>query len=216
MMISNHVPEQDERPSGLRRRKPTFVIATEGEKTEPDYFAHLDRVYHEINIILLPANDGHSQPRQVLDKLLRKKQELARKELNSYRYWIVIDHDRRARPDLERVLKDAEANQISVADSNPCFEAWLVQHFSTLTDIVELSHVSQVKSCAYVIDKHLRRPDFDPEYRKGRLDSAIYMPKVNSAIQNAEFDEFAASHLDDFCYTGSRVQKLVQEILPGN
>ncbi len=214
MMISNHAPEQDERPSGVRRRKPTFVIATEGEKTEPDYFAHLDRVYHEINIILLPANDGHSQPRQVLDKLLHKKQELARKELNSYRYWIVIDHDRRARPDLEQVMQDAEANQISVADSNPCFETWLIQHFSSLTDILQLSHVNQVKSCDYVIDEHLKR--FDPEYRKDRLDSTIYMPKVNSAIENAEYDEDIASNLDDFKYTGSRVQKLVQDILPGN
>ncbi len=215
-MTNNHIPEQDERPSGVRRRKPTFVIATEGEKTEPDYFAHLDRVYHEINIILLPANDGHSQPRQVLDKLLCKKQELDKKELKSYKYWIVFDHDRRPCQDLERVLHDAVANQISVADSNPCFEVWLIQHFTSLTEIVELSHVGKVKSCAHVIDRHLRRPDFDPEYRKGRLDSAIYMPKVNSAIQNAEFDEVAASHLDDFCYTGSRVQKLVQEILPGN
>ena len=113
-------------------------------------------------------------------------------------------------------MQDAEANQISVADSNPCFEAWLIQHFSSLTEIVELSHVKQVKSCAYIIDKHLRRPDFDPNYRKGSLDSTIYMPKVNSAIQNAKFDEDTASELDDFTHTGSRVQKLVKEILSGN
>ena len=108
-------------------------------------------------------------------------------------------------------MQDAEANQISVADSNPCFEAWLIQHFSSLTDILELSHVNQVKSCNYVIDKHLKR--FDRKYKKSNLDSAIYMPKVNSAIENAKYDENIASKLDDFTYTGSRVQKLVKEIL---
>ena len=213
-MISNHIPEQYERKSGVRPRKPTIVIATEGEKTEPDYFAYLDRIYHDINIIVFPANNGRSQPRQVLNYLLCQKQDLAKIELSSYQYWIVIDHDHRPRSELEKVMQDAEANQISVADSNPCFEAWLLQHFSSLTDILQLSHVNQVKSCDYVIDTHLKQ--FDPEYKKGSLDSTTYMPKVISAIQNAEFDEVTASELDDFTYTGSRVQKLVKEFLSGN
>ena len=108
-------------------------------------------------------------------------------------------------------MQDAEANQISVADSNPCFEAWLIQHFSSLTDILELSHVNQVKSCDYVISEHLKR--YDPEYKKGSLDNTIYMPKVKSAIDNAEFDEVTARDLDDSTYTGSRVHMLVKEIL---
>ena len=181
MKISNHIPEQDERKSGVRPRKPTIVIATEGEKTEPDYFAYLDRIYQDINIIVFPANNGRSQPRQVLNYLLCQKQDLAKIDLSSYQYWIVIDHDRRPRPDLEKIMQDAEANQISVADSNPCFEAWLIQHFSSLTDILELSHVNQVKSCDYVISEHLKR--YDPEYKKGSLDNTIYMPKVKSARQ---------------------------------
>ena len=210
-MKINHIPEQYERKSGVRPRKPTIVIATEGEKTEPDYFAHLDRIYHDINIIVFPADNGRSQPRQVLNNLLCQKQDLAKIDLSSYQYWIVIDHDRRPRSELEKVMQDAEANQVSVADSNPCFEAWLIQHFNSLTEIVDLSHVNQVKSCNHLIDNHLKR--FDRKYKKSKLDSTIYMPKVNSAIQNAEFDEDAASELDDFTHTGSRVQKLVKEIL---
>lgn len=212
-MIPNNLPVQSDRPSGGRLRKPTFVIATEGEKTEPDYFAYLDRLHQEINIIPLPANDGHSQPRQVLDKILCKKQELNKEESKSYQYWIVFDHDRRPRHELEKVMQDAEANRVSVADSNPCFEAWLIQHFSALTDIRELSHVNQVRSCDYVIENHLKRQEFDPKYKKGRLDSNIYMPKVNSAIQNAEFDEVTTRGLDDFKYAGSRVHMLVKEIV---
>ena len=214
MMISNHIPEQYERPSGVRRRKPTFVIATEGEKTEPNYFAHLGRNYQDINIIVFAADNGRTQPRQVLKHLLHRKKDLAKEEASSSQYWIVIDHDRRPRPELEKVMQDAEDNQICVADSNPCFEAWLVQHFSSLHCIVELSNVKQVNSCGYVIEKHLKR--FDPEYKKRSLKSTVYMPKVNSAIQNAEFDEVTASDLDDFTYTGSRVKKLVKEILSGN
>ena len=210
-MIPNHITEQDERKSGIRRRKPSFVIATEGEKTEPDYFALLDRIHHEINIILLPADDGHSQPRQVLDKLLCKKQQIDKEELKSYKYWIVFDHDRRPCSELRTVMQDAETNQICVADSNPCFEAWLLQHFSSLTDILQLSHVNQVKSCDHVIDKHLKQ--FDPKYKKGSLDSTIYMPEVNMALQNAEFDEATARDLDNYTYTGSRVQMLVKKIL---
>lgn len=214
--MPNHIPEQHGRTSGVRLRKPTFVIATEGEKTEPDYFAYLDRIHHDINIIPVPANDGHSQPRQVLNNLLHKKQEIENKGLSSYQYWIVFDHDRRPRPELEEVMKEAQANQVFVADSNPCFEAWLIQHFSSLTDIVELSHVRPVKSCAYVIENHLKRQDFDPEYRKGSLDSNLYMPKVCTAIQNAEFDEETARHSDEFNCTGSRVHKLVKRIRSGD
>ena len=212
--MPNLIPEPSDRPSGDRARKPTYVIATEGEKTEPDYFAYLDRDYLNINVILLPADDGHSQPRQVLNKLLCKKQELDNDEFKTYQYWIVFDHDRRPRQELEQVMQDAEANEISVADSNPCFEAWLVQHFSPLADIVELSHVKQVKSCRYVTDKHLKCPDFDPNYKKRRLDSMIYMPKVNSAIENAEYDVAVASDCDEFYYTGSRVHLLVKDMLP--
>lgn len=215
-MTINHKPEHAERKSGNRRRIPTFVIATEGEKTEPDYFAYLDREYHEINIIPLPADDGHSQPRQVLDKLLSKKQELEKENPKSYQYWIVIDHDRRPCTELKQVMEDADANNVSLADSNPCFEVWLIQHFSSITEILELSHINQVKSCGYVIETHLKRPDFDPKYKKRNLDDDIYIPKVYSAIKNAEFDELATKDLDEFKYTGSRVHNLVKEILPGN
>lgn len=211
MMMTNLVPEQYERPSGVRHRKPTFVIATEGEKTEPDYFAYLDRKYNDVNMILLPADDGHSQPCQVLNKLLCKKKELANDQLDSYQYWIAIDHDGRPRSELEDVVRDAKANKVFVADSNPCFEAWLLQHFTAITDIPELSHVKPVKTCRTVTDKYLK--SFDPKYKKGSLDSCIYMPKVRSAIQNAEFDEDAASDSDEFKRTGSRVHKLVNEIL---
>lgn len=213
-MMPNQIPEQSERKSGLRLRKPTFVIATEGEKTEPDYFAYLDRMYRDINIILLPADDGHSQPRQVLNKLLCEKQEFEKNELNSYLYWIVIDHDRRPRPTLEQVMQDAEANQIFVADSNPCFEAWLIQHFSTLADIPELSHIKPIKSCNRVISEHLKQ--FDPGYKRNNLDSEIYMPKVGAAVQNAEFDAATARDSDEFKHTGSRVHKLVREIQSSN
>ena len=212
MMSTDRLSERHERKSGIRLRKPTFVIATEGEKTEPDYFAYLDRAYQDINIIVIPASDGHSQPNQVLNTLLSRKEELA-EDLDTYQYWIVIDHDRRPRPDLERVRRDAEHNKVAVADSNPCFEVWLIQQFSPLTNIVELSHVRQVRSCRFVTDKHLKQ--FDSKYRKRNLDSSVYMSKVETAIENAELDEIAASDKDDFEYTGSRVNRLVKVILSG-
>lgn len=212
-MIPNRIPGHYERKSGERSRKSTFVIATEGEKTEPNYFAYLDREYADINIIILPADDGQSQPYQVLDKLLCKKQELENEGVKSYQYWIVIDHDHRPYAKLKQVMDDAEANQVFVADSNPCFEVWLIQHFRSLTDIVELSPKRQVKRCKSVTDEHLKHQDFDPGYNKRRLDRSIYIPKVSSAIDNAEFDEDTASDLDAFTYTGSRVYKLVKDIL---
>ena len=191
-----------------------MVIATEGERTEPDYFAYLDRAYPDVNLIIVLANDGHSQPYQVLSKLLSRKQELERRDSSEYQYWIVIDHDQRPRPEIESVLQDAKAHQVSVADSNPCFEVWLLQHFSALTSIVELSHVKPVRSCRYVIGTHLK--PYDPEYKKGRLKSTSYIPNVVTAIQNAEFDEMSADDSDEFAYAGSRVHKLVKEIIAGS
>lgn len=213
MMSTDRLSEEYVRTSGGRTRKPTFVIATEGEKTEPDYFTYLARAYQDINIIPLPASDGHSQPRQVLNKLLSWKVELTKEEVESYHYWIVIDHDRRPRPNLERVMQDAKDNDVSIADSMPCFEAWLIQHFCKLSRIAKDSRINQVRRCRYLINRHLKR--YDPNYKKGRLDSAVYLPKVKSAIENAEFDEVAASGKDEFAYMGSRVHKLVKAILSG-
>ena len=91
------------------------------------------------------------------------------------------------------------------------FRGLVTSTFSSLTDILQLSHVNQVKSCDSVIKEHLKQ--FDPKYKKGSLDDKIYMPKLTKALQNAEYDEETARELDPFRYTGSRVQKLVKEIL---
>lgn len=111
-----------------------FLVAVEGERTEPEYLRALEErnlvPRHRVKIHVLPPTDGASAPVHVLGAaedaasqvLLRRDDEV----------WLVFDVDARSGSGRERqviqVSEDAARRGWNVAVSNPCFELWFLLH----------------------------------------------------------------------------------------
>ena len=112
----------------------SIVIATEGELTERDYFEDLaldERVTHpSVEIKVLPTTEGFSAPFYVLQRLDRIRREHGMFEGDEL--WLVIDKDRWKDAQLSQVAQLASQKRYYVADSNPCFELWLLIHHRSL------------------------------------------------------------------------------------
>lgn len=144
------------RALGQRRYRRIFVIATEGTKTEPSYFAifNNDSVIH---VHCVKGND-QSSPTRVLWRL---QQALKRHEVTSMdEAWLVVDKDGWTDEQLGRLHEWAqEETNRGLALSNPKFEYWLLLHFEEGTNIGTPSELSRR------LRKHLPRYDKGIEAR---------------------------------------------------
>jgi hypothetical protein len=177
-------------PAAFRRGKPrfpssgkAFLLVTEGEKTEPNYFLALR------NRLQLAAADVEIQHPQGTDPLTltaaairirdeRKRQ--AKKGINiAYdEVWVIFDlekpHDER-RELAVKAMNMKEASGIKFAFSDPCFEFWLLLHEEYTT--------AQFAECDQVIK---RLQAFWKDYAKGLTPTTEFLAKVPTAVVHAE------------------------------
>jgi hypothetical protein len=123
-----------DRTSGAPRDTSIVVIACEDTHAVKQYFAKFRtrRVQYKV----LPTTDGNSSPQSVLKRLNEYKEEYATEVGDEL--WICIDADHWIRDqhqrELSRVLQECRSKGYGVAISNPCFEIWLLMHFSEVDD----------------------------------------------------------------------------------
>ncbi len=117
------------RVEGIRAQRRVFLVATEGRRTEPDYFKM--RMFRPpetaVHVKTLPSKT-ESSPASVLARM--------RKYLNEYgitdgdEAWLVIDRDHWKPEQLETLYKWCNSREYAgLAVSNPQFEFWLLLHF---------------------------------------------------------------------------------------
>lgn len=156
------------RPLGQRRYRRLFVIATEGSRTEPDYFRlFMDDV--AVHVVCIPARSG-SSPDRVLRRLReRLATESLRREDEA---WIVVDRDQWTDDQL-RSLHDwsCEKDNYGLAVSNPMFELWLLFHFE------DGNGLASAHDCLARLKRYL------PEYRKGHLEIHRLAAGVSAAAE---------------------------------
>jgi len=187
------------RPLGMRRYKRLFLIATEGNKTEPQYFALLN---DEVVLVQVEVIKGQhdSAPKHVLKRMeeqLRKQRLLAGDEA-----WLVIDKDQWT-PEQIGALDDwtqMHANR-ALAVSNPKFEFWLLLHFE------DGSGVSTPQDCKQRLKRYL--PDDD----KGVGPAQISIAQVHQAIARAKRRDHPPCTNWPRTAGVSTVYKLVENIL---
>ena len=109
-----------------RRESKLFIIATEGEKREPDYFKKFGST--NIKMIILEGTGGLSAPTQLIEKLDEYRKDSNKDFGEGDECWIVFDTDHHNEADMEDILKASKTGGFSVAVSNPCFEYWLFLH----------------------------------------------------------------------------------------
>ncbi len=123
-----------DRTSGAPRDTSIVVIASEDTHAVKQYFSKFRtrRVQYKI----LPTVDGESSPRSVMERLDFYRTEFATEEHDEL--WICIDADHWIRGqhqrELSQVLQECRSKGYGIAISNPCFEVWLLMHFTDVDD----------------------------------------------------------------------------------
>ena len=122
-----------ERQAGLVRDAILVVIASEDTYAVKQYFEffHSTRIQFRV----LSTTDGNSSPEHVLSRL---KDYLAHYQIGKGdQLWLVCDTDHWIEPNhiatMRNVVARCRQRDIGVAISNPCFELWLLLHFTELS-----------------------------------------------------------------------------------
>lgn len=120
----------------------SFLIVTEGERTEPLYFRGMQKLIREkmggkVDIVEVPLIDIHGEGMST-GKLITKTDEIVNKANVIYQnIWVVFDKD--DFPDFDEAIKKAENRGYKVAWSNESFEYWLYLHFYFSTSALHRS-----------------------------------------------------------------------------
>lgn len=186
------------RPPGKRRYRKMFVLATEGRKTESQYF----EIFKDRNLVVhieFLKRKGDSAPPQVLERM---RNYLKRKGLkNSDEAWLVVDKDQWTDNQLLQLHEWAqEADNHGFALSNPKFEFWLLLHFE------DGKGVSNSRTCSQRLERYIPGYDKDINVRK------ISDNMIKEAIERAKKRDTPACR-DWPRNTGTTVYRLVENIL---
>jgi hypothetical protein len=122
-----------QRKHGFKRpRANSFLIVTEGKKTEPLYFKGMQRLIEEkvggmVNIVEIPIIDIWGKGCST-GKLLEATDEIVKTAKLIYQnIWVVFDKD--DFDDFDQAVADGYEKGYKVAWSNQSFEYWLYLHF---------------------------------------------------------------------------------------
>jgi hypothetical protein len=170
----------------LRRRRATkapydvILIVCEGGKTEPNYFTELKKAFRLSNANVRICGCG-SDLLSVVDFAI----ETFRQEQEFDRVYCVFDRDRHTtyNTSLDRVRRArlGKGSKIFAIPSIPCFEFWLLLHFTYTTRPFDAPAGESV--CAKVIEELMNHL---PAYQKGDQDIFNKMQdKLDNAITTA-------------------------------
>jgi hypothetical protein len=160
-----------QRPLGQRRYRKLFVIAVEGAKTEPQYFAIFNNQQSIIRVNCLRGRHD-SAPPQVLRRMKDHLKKAALKK--SDEAWLVVDKDQWTDEQLAQLFEwSQEADNFGFALSNPKFEYWLLLHFE------DGAGITSSQDCSDRLKRHL------PDYDKGIEPRKFPQETIDEAIRRA-------------------------------
>lgn len=193
--------ERFERKSNFREIRPVFVIATEGKKTEPDYFNM--RIFKPpetaVKVKMLPTK-ASSSPIAVLKRMKKYIRDNDIKERDEV--WLVVDKDNWKVQHLEALYEWSKSSSYTnLAVSNPQFEYWLLLHFEDGND------VNTKAECLNRLECHC------PNYDKSNLDvNKFTSVNVKSAIGRAKLKDNPRCEKWPVT-TGTTVYRIVERII---
>ncbi len=187
-----------QRPIGQRRYRRIFILAVEGARTEPEYFAIFNSEQSLIRVNCLKGQ-GESAPPQVLKRM---ESHLRREGLKkSDEAWLVVDKDQWSDEQLTQLHQWSLGHEnYGFALTNPKFEFWLLLHFE------DGSGVSGSRDCSDRLKRYL------PEYDKGIDPKRFTSEMIAEAIQRAKQRDTPPCG-DWPRRVGSTVYRLVENIL---
>lgn len=187
-----------QRPLGERRYRKLFVIATEGVKTEPQYFA----IFNDQLVIQVSCLKGknYSSPAHVLKRMEKHLKQKGLKD--SDEAWLVVDKDEWTDEQLTHLHAwSLEKDNYGFALSNPKFEYWLLLHFEDGTDI------GSARDCSVRLKRHI------PNYDKNIDTRKITRDQIKEAIRRARLRDSPPCTDWPRTYGTTTVYKLVENII---
>jgi hypothetical protein len=176
-------PESYRRAGPTRAPRKTFLIVTEGKKTEPNYLRALCRRLRLSIAEVVVHHPEATDPKNLTEAAIELGKARRREARNSLlvpydEVWVVYDleklHDERRQLHKSQQGKQ-KAHGVRVVTSDPCFEYWLLLHFQyTTRPFTDYNHV--VRS----LKKHL------PDYQKASDIQDSVLCRTPDAVKNAE------------------------------
>lgn len=122
-------PRTHARAQGVREPKGRFVVVTEGQATEPEYLKQLESSVNALVTIrpVAPNLDPMGLAREAVEALRTAKKLRAIEKGDEF--WCMLDVDNFG-AQIARAVALANEGGVSVVVSNPCFEVWLLGHFT--------------------------------------------------------------------------------------
>lgn len=188
-------------PRKVHRDATLVVIATEGEKTEAQYFGFEYFKSSRVKLVIIPSEGGRSAPLHVLENLKRRVSAIALTSKDQL--WVVCDVDRWPYDSQLRYLQNKKVGStpVQLAISNPCFELFLYLHFRSMP----VAPVPSSSEMMVMLRKVIGR------YSKGYIKEELYIPSVSKAIHEADNARYGSNRLP--LNPGTDVGRLVKTIL---
>lgn len=199
--------------------KKVYFIACEGRRTEVDYFNSIEENKKSkfINIDETIHIEAMSQEyNNALDLLECLKNKRVQEDLDDYELCLVVDRDYKSfiGKQFETVLKGCEEHKINLGISNPCFEIWLLLHFSSCKkDKTKLwNNVNDYIGKQITEEIKKINPTFQ-KYNKNGIKNQFdyYLPRIENAIVNSTNHEINNKSLRK--QFGTSVGELMKKIL---
>lgn len=166
------------RKTKIRDRKPkrqeneVVLIVCEGEKTEKNYLNQLKDFFRLSNVSINIFSSKNPSPLQVI-KFAKEKSKG-----NSYdKIYCVFDKDTHS--DFDKARQECEKYKFEAIISNPCFEFWILLHFTYTT-----KSFSANSPCNELIESDLKK--HIKGYKKDYNFTNIIKQNLNTAIANAQ------------------------------
>lgn len=160
--------------SNERYIKLTFFIATEGTKTEPNYFNALKEELEKTKRFNIDISiEGKGKSTTALVKKVIRQVENNHQEYD--RIWAVFDKD--DFEDFDAAIELAKEHNVNCAWSNECFELWLLLHFEDVSE--QMGRNDLFKKLETSIRKALSKSNQNVCFDLSKGDSEIYY-RVNT------------------------------------
>ena len=142
--------------------------------TEPLYLKAFASLQEVRSVATLDIRGMGCEPRKLVEEARAVKRSERGQSTGFTKYWCVFDVEAPTQhPRLNEAVQMARDNGISVAISNPCFELWLVLHYTDRESWIDND------GCRSLLRQH------DNSQGKS-LDGAAYVPRRHQAVTRAK------------------------------
>ena len=179
------------------------LIVCEGSCTEPAYFQSLIHEFRLPSIRVQVMASDDSEPINVVELAIAKKEKGVAPGLPYSQIWCVIDVEVPPHRTLgEARDKVASVNDLELILTNPSFEYWFLLHFEKVVTLFQSN-----------TDLQCKLKQFHPTYKKTRIGFNILFRRTKSAIRHSK-EVLKEQHNDaedlSDCNPSTHVHKIVE------